>query len=715
MEQIYNSDKPITLKEQDRFNRHKFSNRIAETIIKRENNDGLVIGLYGIWGEGKTSVLNMIEEKIKEDENTLIAKFNPWRFKDEDTLILNFFKNISEVLNKELNTKTEKIGVFLKKYGAVTSVFNLDLSKVGETFSDIQLEILKNRINDFLEESEKKIIVVIDDIDRLDKQELFSLFKLIKLTGDFSKTYYILSFDDEMVASAIGERYAAGNINSGHNFLEKIIQVPLRIPQALSKDLLNYTFELLNKTLKENEVELEEIEAQNIGSTISNNILIKIKTPRLAIRYVNSLSFLIPLLKGEVNMSDLILFEGVKIFYPKYYDYIKKSPEYFIESYQNSFTNNKDNDKIEEFKNKIQELNNGLSKKESKSILNLIKLLFPRVREALENYSYRNQNLNWEKEKRIVSPKYFNRYFIYSIAKDDISDIYFDGYISSLKEKSLDDIVFETNKIFETVEPSEYLNKISFYEDDLDWTSRKVIINTICHFQEKFEGLKGGSFMFGFQNPKSQAAITISRILLKYHEYSERLEFSKYLMTDKIPLEFSMELIRWFKVGKAEEEQTIRTSDLFTLKNILLNRALSDCKKLETNIFANYENYIFTLLETWFEKKPKELKDYIANLVKSNPKFSITIIDSLTTTIHSSSNPNPYKVDFNKESYELLKKYYNIEKLKSIIISEYSVEIQKEKVMFFDTDEGQSNVNALRQFIHWYNLDTNTAMSQEIK
>lgn len=710
MEQIYNSDKPIALRKQDRFNRHKFSNRIAETITKRKNDEGLVIGLYGIWGEGKTSVLNMIEEKLKENSNTLIVKFNPWRFKDEDTLILNFFENISEILNKELNTKKEKVGDFLKKYGAVTTVFNLDLSKVGETFSDTKLEELKSRVNDFLEESKKIIVVVIDDIDRLDKQELFSLFKLIKLTGDFSKTYYILSFDDEMVASAIGERYAAGNINSGHNFLEKIIQVPLRIPQALSKDLLNYTFELLNKMLKENEVDLDDNESQHIGSIISRNILIKIKTPRLAIRYVNSLSFLIPLLKGEVNMSDLILFEGVKIFYPKYYEFIKSSPEYFIEPYQENFSNNKDNDKIEELKNKLDELNKDLSKKEIKSILSLIKLLFPYIKEALENYSYRNRDLKWEKEKRIVSPKYFNRYFIYSVAEDDISDIYFDKYISSLNKKSLDDIIIETNEILETVEPSEYLNKIDFYEDDLDWKSRQVITNTICHFQEKFEGLKGGSFMMSFHNPKSQAAITISRILLKHPDYPERLEFSKYLMTDKIPFQFSKELIRWLRVGK-----TIHTSDLYLLNNILLNRALTVCEKSETNIFEKYENYIFFLLEFWFEKEPKELKNYIDNLIESKPKFFEIIIDSLTSTIYSSTNPEPYKIDFKKESYDLLKKYYDVEKLKSIIISEYSTEIRKEKTIFFDMDEGQSKLNALRQFLHWSDLDIQPETSIEKK
>lgn len=705
MEQIYNSDKPIILKEQDRFNRYNFSNRIAETIIKRENNDGLIIGLYGIWGEGKTSVLNMIEEKLNENENILIVKFNPWRFKDEDTLILNFFINISDALNKELDTKKEKIGAFLKKYGAI-SVFNFDLSKIGEALSDANLEELKNRINDFLEECEKKIVVVIDDIDRLDKQELFSLFKLIKLTGDFSKTYYVLSFDDEMVASAIGERYAAGDINSGHNFLEKIIQVPLRIPQALSKDILDYTFELLNKILNENEVELGENESQHIGSIISSNILIKIKTPRLAIRYVNSLSFLIPLLKGEVNMSDLILFEGVKLFYPKYYAFIKSQPEYFIETYRNSYTNNKDEDKIAEFKNRIQELNNSLSKKEIKSITNLIKLLFPYVREGLENTIYNSEIVNWEREKRIASSKYFNRYFIYSVAKDDISDIYFDRYIASLKDKSLDSILTETNKIFETVEPYDYLNKISFYEDDLNWISRKKIVNTICHFQDKFEGRKSGNFMFGLLNPKSQAAIRVSRILLKHPKYSERLEFLENLMADEVPYEFSKELIRWFNVGIEEEEKTVHTSDLLLLKKNLLSRALKDCEKSQTNIFEKYEDYIFNLLDTWFEIDPHALKNYIDNLVKSNPKFSEIIIYSLTSTIYSSSNPEPYKVDFKKESYDLLKKYYDVEKLKSILISEYPREIKKEKAIFFNLDEGQSKINSLRQFIHWYELDT---------
>jgi hypothetical protein len=50
----------------------------------------------------------------------------------------------------------------------------------------------------------------------------------------------------------------------------------------------------------------------------------------------------------------------------------------------------------------------------------------------------------------------------------------------------------------------------------------------------------------------------------------EKLEFSKYLMTEDVPFEFSEELIRWINLGPTEEEKVIKTSDLYILTNILL-------------------------------------------------------------------------------------------------------------------------------------------------
>lgn len=705
MRQIYNSDKPITLKEQDRFNRYKFANRIADTIIKRNMNEGLVIGLYGIWGEGKSSVLNMIEGDLSKNDGILIVKFNPWRFKDEDTIILNFFKNISTALDKELNTNTEKVGKFLKKYGSIGSVIKIgDLSKVGESFSDTSIDELKERVNQFLLESNCKIVVIIDDIDRLDKQELFALFKLIKLTGDFSNTYYILSFDDEMVASSIGERYAEGNKNSGYNFLEKIIQVPLRIPQALSKDILDYTFELLNEILKINEIDLQN-ESSTVGYQISQTLLPKIKTPRLAIRFANSLSFLIPLLKGEVNMSDLILFEGIKLFYPKHYDLIKQSPEYFIESYQQRFSETLDTKKIDDFKFKINALNQGLLSSEQKGILDLLKHLFPRIGEALQNNNTVYGNDNWAKEKRIASPKYFSRYFLYSVPNNEISDVYFKEYVNKSLQKDSNEIVAETAEIFISIAPIEFIKKINLYKDELTWEQSKSLINVICFYQDKFEDIGGGIFTVS-DNPKSQAGIAIANLLARHRDEKENIKFIKALFQEKLDVDFSFELIRWLRVVKTKEyEEAFSPKDIHNLGEILLEKSIINCEQSSNNIFQKYSNYIFRLLEFWYRKSPNQLKKYIDKCMKEYKDFHEIIIDELTAKISSTSDAEPYKTDFKKEAYDVLKKYYDVDKLYKLFSKKKYAKIRNQPVRFFEPDKGHTKETSIRQFIHWHELD----------
>ena len=61
---VYSSDQPITSKQQDRFQRWPFAKRIADTIAKRTDPSSLVVGLFGPWGDGKTSTLRMMEEAL---------------------------------------------------------------------------------------------------------------------------------------------------------------------------------------------------------------------------------------------------------------------------------------------------------------------------------------------------------------------------------------------------------------------------------------------------------------------------------------------------------------------------------------------------------------------------------------------------------------------------------------------------------------------------
>jgi len=333
----YTSDKPIFSKEKDAFQRFEFSKRIADTIIGRKNQDSIVFGVFGVWGEGKSTVLNFINQELETSENILTLTFNPWRYGDEENLIKNFLKKVAELLGKELDSNKEKFAGFIGKYGSIGSVFGMDLSEVGKNIATVDLEVLKNRVDEFLSESEKRLVIFLDDIDRLDKQEIYSLFRLVKLTADFKNTTYILSFDQEMVASAIGDRFGSGDKKAGENFLEKIIQVPLTIPKAQPDALKKYCFQLVDNAINNSKLKLSKEEVQRFVYQFTTNILNRLTTPRLAVRYGNTLSFSMPLLKGEVNMIDLMLIESLRIFYPNHYNFVKSNPDYFIGSYSDSY------------------------------------------------------------------------------------------------------------------------------------------------------------------------------------------------------------------------------------------------------------------------------------------------------------------------------------------------------------------------------------------
>ena len=219
MKQNFSSDRPVNSVEEDGFQRYEFSKRIATTIIDRDNNDCIVIGIYGLWGEGKTSVINFIETELKSSNSIIPIKFNPWRYNDEQSLLIQFFQKLAHVLDAKIKTKSEKLGDILKKYGKLLSldiplIGNLKekAEGLGEILGDVDIETLKDRIESILKESQKKLVIFIDDLDRLDKSEIYSIFRLVKLNADFANTTYILSFDEKMVSAAISDRFGEGFI-----------------------------------------------------------------------------------------------------------------------------------------------------------------------------------------------------------------------------------------------------------------------------------------------------------------------------------------------------------------------------------------------------------------------------------------------------------------------------------------------------------------------
>lgn len=239
---MISSDLPIVNSSQDILNRSIFAKRLAETILQDTLADAFTIGLYGKWGSGKTSLVNMILEAVKDiDDNAIVFNFNPWLCSEPKQLISEFLKQMSAAikLKKGVADQTWElidryaslfdIGSLFSGIGPFAAVAGKALAKRAKSKIDARNENLqgtKNRIIERLKNENLKFIVAIDDIDRLSEDEIIAVFQLVKSLADFPNTVYILAFDYDVVVHALS-KVQYGN---GQDYLEKIVQVPFEIP-----------------------------------------------------------------------------------------------------------------------------------------------------------------------------------------------------------------------------------------------------------------------------------------------------------------------------------------------------------------------------------------------------------------------------------------------------------------------------------------------------
>jgi predicted KAP-like P-loop ATPase len=138
-----NADKPIESPEFDLFRRDELANKLAKLISEKNSGESLVIGLYGKWGTGKSSLLNLIacSEFLKySSENHIIIRYNPWLFSSKEQIIHEFFREIvSSVLvsSKKAQKKKGNIRVLLGRIKTKIVGSNAGLESPYETIAGL--------------------------------------------------------------------------------------------------------------------------------------------------------------------------------------------------------------------------------------------------------------------------------------------------------------------------------------------------------------------------------------------------------------------------------------------------------------------------------------------------------------------------------------------------------------------------------------------------
>lgn len=583
----YLSDQPIQSRADDRFNRWPFAKRIADTIVRRPDSTSLVVGLYGPWGDGKTSVLGLMEEALAEHPDTVVVRFNPWRYGSEQQLLRGFFDSLADALGRSLSNRKEDIGQILKKYGSILSIASVSVGSVvqispgeaaaafGEALSSVELDELRVRLERILKESNKRLVILLDDIDRLDRAEVHATFKLVKISASFDYTSYVLAFDDEMVAAALGERYGGGGMAAGRSFLEKIVQVPLHLPPAETIELRAVAFDGVNAALELSGWDLSREQGEAFVQCFVDALEPQMRTPRQAKRYVNALAFSLPLLKGEVYPVDLMIIEAIRVFYPKLYAVIRDNPNLFLKGARDG-----DHERIEMQRRRTRELvdqaleNAGVADKE-RVWDRLIEILFPRTR----NMGYGSEwNLIWAKEQRICAEEYFSRYFSYSVPPGDVGDVEIQQLIEDVSSGTIDQASEKLTALAKRRAMARAVTKLRQREDSVDPSAaRKIALaiarNAFLLPREQGMFVLGGTF--------TQAAILVAHLVRRL-PLEDRSAMAGEILLSAEPLPFAAECFRWMRHSEdqPDEKRCIPADEEASLGRMLAGRILAVASEL---------------------------------------------------------------------------------------------------------------------------------------
>jgi predicted KAP-like P-loop ATPase len=551
----FTTDAPIEDFDADQLGRGPFARGIARTIAAQQTPASLVVGIYGAWGDGKTSVLHLVEKSFGRDEKVIPVRFNPWQLGDEQAVFRGFFATLAAAIDTRLTSGVERVGAVLKRYGQVLAPVPLAggalsalVGTAGQQMSEdaANLDGMKARIEKALGDAGRRVVIFIDDLDRLDKSEIEVIFRLVKVAADFDHTAYVLAFDDLVISAALADRYATGSIH-GTNFLEKIVQLPLHLPPVPRAVLRRIALSSVDKALAQAGVNLSDPEAQRFVPAFDRAVEAHLTTLRTAKRYGNAVLFALPMIADETNVVDLLLIEAMRIFYPRLYEWVRGNRGPVLHGPGDG---DQGKDVIRGgFDLAVKSLSPA-GRDEAKALLNE---LFPRTESVWQNKSWSDDWVGmWTKERRITSPEYFDRYFAYTVPIGDVRDSDVDRLVALLTAEGQAGPAVELLRELVRDGFDRLVPKLGVRLEEADSDLATAAVMALADIGDD---VPDRARMMGLSD-MSTIALLAARALRQV-EPSGRWESAKALVIAAQPLRYALELFRWIQTtleSKSDDE-----------------------------------------------------------------------------------------------------------------------------------------------------------------
>jgi predicted KAP-like P-loop ATPase len=345
-------DRALSSGDEDKLGFREVARRIATSLVDRASEDGLVVGVEGAWGSGKSSLLFLVRDelgKLANDQRPSVINFRPWLIGNRDALITSLFRELSQQLDqvalqagdatrisvskakdagealRSFMNGLGKAGAAIEFLGKASGVGLVEMAGTGvkafgEATSDRpipQLSELKDKLVGSLRDLGHRFIVAIDDVDRLEPTEVLEVLRLVRSVVDLPNVIYLLCYDREILAHSIEK---AASVKNGQSYLEKIVQLTVMVPKPEPLQLRQWFSDELHLIASAK----DEDELSRLKVVIDLEGGRQLRTPRSVVRALDAIRFFWPPLRdANADLADLVWLQLIKDGNPALYRWIE--------------------------------------------------------------------------------------------------------------------------------------------------------------------------------------------------------------------------------------------------------------------------------------------------------------------------------------------------------------------------------------------------------
>lgn len=432
------TDDAVESDEQDGLDRKRFADMVAARINDCvPGQKSTVFGLVGPWGSGKTSLINFVRQRLGVDWK--VAVFSPWASDTASGLQFEFLAAVASLLEGE-DQKSREAKTALRKYASVCAPLLKAIPYAGAGLGSAAEKALDltnppwnkqfEEVSGILASFGSRVLLIADDIDRLDADELLSLLKVVRLLGRFPNVHYLIAYDQTTVESLLNSKGLATRSTA---FMEKIVQYPFEVPPIAGIIQRRLLTDTIVKLIERLGIRLNAVHADRFSDYIAV-LAPALETPRAQTRFQEQLLAFGEMLNfREVDIVDFVALSFLRVFYHGVYDHIPTWKNALQKGWEITDIFKQVQVTDEDWMARIRPLVD--TDGDAMLVKHILGGLFSGI----------SSSVLFAKDHKLAlqDDAYFQRYFLFGIAEDDVEDQLIESALSHILygDESHNDII----------------------------------------------------------------------------------------------------------------------------------------------------------------------------------------------------------------------------------------------------------------------------------